>query len=56
MVLLKTASKGCHGWRRKLTKGVGQDWIYFDVEKQYGGEEDAQGRLATWSKKNIVAL
>ena len=28
------------GGEEKEQMGVGQDWVCFDVEKEYGGEED----------------
>ena len=31
---------GCHGRRENEQMGVGEDWVCFDVEKEYGGEED----------------
>ena len=31
---------GCHGRRGNEQIGVGEDWVCFDVEKQFGGEED----------------
>ena len=31
---------GCHGRRGKRTNGVGEDWVCFDVEKEYVGKED----------------
>ena len=34
------ACLGCRGRRGKRTNGVGEDWVCFDVEKEYVGEED----------------
>ena len=39
MVLSKTA-QGVTGGEENEQMGVGQDWVCFDVEKKYGGEED----------------
>ena len=31
---------GCHGRRKNEQMGVGEDWVCFDVEKEYVGEKD----------------
>ena len=31
---------GCHGQKENEQMGVGEDWVCFDVEKEYIGEED----------------
>ena len=39
MVLSKTA-QGVMGGEENEQMGVGEDWVCFDVEKEYGVEED----------------
>ena len=44
---------GCHGWRRKRKMGVGQDWVCFEVAKEYDGEADEVHR--PHRPKNCIA-
>ena len=37
---LSNTAQGVMGGEENEQMGVGEDWVCFDVEKEYGGEED----------------